>query len=318
VLKNSMKSTIIKWLFGEPVIRDYSSVSIASDIWEHVYLKVENDFIDVSTQQWLLSLDPVVMGIWSNKNAFNLPGTGIYKLYFTDRASSGNDVKKNAVAEVDLELFDKIGEHGGSLNLFRAKASCIYNISQLKISMLFYKFYKKPKLTFDHFKSLVATHSYPRRVRLISFRDGDYYNIFPMDLLGDLENENRFVFGLRHSNHSLPKIISTRKIVVSEFPAHCKNIVYQLGKHHTSQPLSMDSLPFASVKTEKFQFDVPEWVESYKEISILKTLNLGSHMLLWGEPVNEKRFKPPAAHLFHIPFLLHLRRKKFGDEYENA
>ena len=80
----------------------------------------------------------------------------------------------------------------------------------------------------------------------------------------------------------------------------------------------MDALPFKTIPTEQFRFFIPEWVERYKEINIIKTINLGSHMLLWGEPVHEKIFEPGAAHLFHIPFLLYLRSKHLGCSYPLA
>jgi len=80
----------------------------------------------------------------------------------------------------------------------------------------------------------------------------------------------------------------------------------------------MDALPFNTMQTEKFNFFIPEWVESYKEINVLRTINLGSHMLLWGEPVHEKVLKPASAHLFHIPFLLYLYQKRKKIEYPPA
>jgi len=313
-----MKSKLLKLIFGESVIRDYSSVSIAGDIREHVYLQNKDSLIDVSQNHWLLSLDPVVLGVWLQKDILLFSENASCKIYFSDKKSDIENIEKDKVAIIDVDFFDKIEESNGVLFLLRAKKSSICHISALKIFLLFFKFYKKPKLSFSQFKSLVAAHSYPRRVRVISFRDGDYYNIFPMDLLGDISQSKRFVFGLRHSNHALAKIIETKKIVVSEFSSSYKNIVYQLGKHHTSRPLSMDDLPFKTVPTDQFNFFIPEWVESYKEINIIKTINLGSHMLLWGEPVNEKTLKAASAHLFHIPFLLYLHQKRRGLDYTMA
>jgi len=315
-----MKSKLIKLIFGESVIRDYSSVSIAGDISEHVYLQNKESFIDISQNHWLLSLDPVVLGVWSQKEKYisAINTNSHHRIYFSDKKSGLENIEKDKVAIIDLEFFDKIEENNGVLFLLKAKKSGIYHIPAFKTFLLFFKFYKKPKLSFDQFKCLVASHSYPRRVRVISFREGDYYNIFPMDLLGDISQSGRFVFGLRHSNHALAKIIETKRIVVSEFSSSYKNIVYQLGKHHVSGPLSMDALPFKTLLTEKFNFFIPEWVESYKEINIVKTINLGSHMLLWGEPVHAKTLKPPSAHLFHIPFLLYMHQKARGYDYVMA
>lgn len=314
-----MKERLIKLFFGESVIRHYSSVAISGEIGEHVYLQTATSIIDVSENQWLLSLDPVVMGIWVKKTDISAPYQDTnFRVYFTGSKAELGEVEKKSVAIVNFEFFQMIEESGGNLILLTAKDSSIYHVDAFKTFLLFFKFYKKPNLSFNQFKSLVATHSYPRRVRVISFKDGNYYNIFPMDLLGDISQAGRFVFGLRHSNHSLLKIIETKKIVVSEFSSSYKNTVYQLGKHHLDGPISMDALPFKTISTEKFKFFIPEWVESYKEINIRRTINLGSHMLLWGEPVHEKILKPASAHLFHIPFLLYLYQKRKGLEYPPA
>ena len=315
-----MKNALIKLIFGESIIRDYSSVSIAGEIREHVYLQSKHTIIDISRNQFLLSLDPVVMGVWveKEKDILALNKNTVFKIFFDDDKVDDGNIKQHAVAIAELNLFDKIEESDGTLFLLRMKKSEISHIHFLKILLLYYKFYRKPGLSFSQFKSLVTAHSYPRRVRVISFRDGDYYNIFPMDLLGDISGSKRFVFGLRHSNHSLTKIIQAKKIVVSEFSSSYKSIVYQLGKHHTSQPLAMDSLPFKTRQTDHFNFYIPGWVESYKEINIVKNINLGSHMLLWGESVNEKKLMEDSPHLFHIPFLLYLHQKNAGYGYKQA
>ena len=75
--------------------------------------------------------------------------------------------------------------------------------------------------------------------------------------------------------------------MVSEVPFDYKEIIYQLGKHHR-KPLSETRVPFGMIQSEIFGFPLPEWVNSYKEIRIADHLNLGSHMLLWGEVLNEK------------------------------
>src|SRR6185436_18484528 len=96
--------------------------------------------------------------------------------------------------------------------------SKIYHVNFFKTFLLFFKYYKKPKYSFGKYKSLIAAYSYPRRVRIISFKQDDYFNIFPMDLLGEIPQSGKYIFGLRHTNVALAKIIHARKMVVSEVP----------------------------------------------------------------------------------------------------
>src|SRR5882724_5031028 len=319
-----MKKLIRKLFFGDAVIREYSPVAIGGEISERVYLEMPGRILDVSQDHWLLSLEPVVLGVWIEKkeDILALDARPPCTLYFNDRgmervhySAHEKNIRTHAVAIADMDHFDKIVEEDGVLFLLKMRKSKIRHLNFVKILLLFFGFYKKPRLSFEQFKSLVASHSYPRRVRVISFREGEAFNIFPMDLLGDIARHRRFVFGLRHSNHSLPRIMATKKIVVSEASSGSKGMIYQLGKHHQSGPVAMDSLPFQVIRTETFGFYVPEWVLSYKEIELTRTMNLGSHMLLWGRAVNEKKIAPPVPNLFHIPFMLWLHQKKRGHEY---
>jgi hypothetical protein len=117
---------------------------------------------------------------------------------------------------------------------------------------------------------------------------------------------------------ALAKIIETKKIVVSEASHIYKNTIYELGRHHSGAPPSIDALPFKTRRTESFGFFIPEWADNYKEIKILKTKNLGSHMLLWGEIINEKTLKQPSDNLYHIHFLLYYHHKLKRQEYRLA
>ena len=184
----------------------------------------------------------------------------------------------------------------------------------IKSLLLYYKYYKKPEQDYKKLKSYSAAYSYPRRVRLVSFREAEWFNIFPMDLVGDIPSSTRYVFGLRHSNVTLGRIMEAKKICVSEIPYEYKDIVYQLGKHHR-EPLSESVLPFEIVTSEIFGFPVPVWANRYKEIRIVSTMNLGSHMLLWGEEINEKYLSEPHGHLFHIHFLHYIHQRAIGLDY---
>ena len=164
----------------------------------------------------------------------------------------------------------------------------------------------------------MTAYSYPRKVRIISFKEGDYFNIFPMDLLAPIPGTNRFVFGLRHTNLTLSKIIETGKIVVSEVSYELKEDIYKLGKHHSSAPPSLESLPFATTPSKNLAFPVPGPASSYKEIRITKTIDQGSHMLMWGETLYEEKSSVPFPGFYHIHFLLFLHQERNKRHYKLA
>jgi hypothetical protein len=306
-----MKKFIRKYLVGDIPLSEYSTVTVRNEIIEKVYLEAGSIKRDISNTHWLLCLNPIVFGIWFRKDE-NIIASGkdsSSKMYFKDSESDGIDV-----AELEMTLFDKIEEEDGTLILLKLGNVRVNHVSRLKTWVLFQRYYKKPEHDFYKLKSYSAAYSYPRRVRLISFKEGDWFNIFPMDLVGDIPMSKRYVFGLRHTNVTLARIIETKKMVVSEIPYQFKDLIYQLGKHHR-QPLSETQLSFEIIQSDIYKFPVPKWAIGYKEIKIVKTLNLGSHMLLWGEEINVRNLGSQSGHLYHIHFLHYLHQKTKEQAY---
>ena len=304
-----MKKTLRNILFGNIPVTEYSTITVKGDIQERVCLQTGNERMDVSTTHWLLCLDPVVFGIWFQKKeqAVFFNSGKKYKMCFTGSGNAGEPV-----AVLDLVFFNKIEEPDGILLLLKLEAAAIHHLNLIRTRLLFYKYYKKPEQDFYRLKSYAAAYSYPRRVRVVSFKEGDAYNIFPMDLVGDIPQSNRYVLGLRHTNVTLARIIVTKKLAISEVPCQYKDTIYQLGKHHRGP---MSSPGFNLIPSKNFGFPIPEWANSYKELRINSTINLGSHMLLWAEEIGQKTLREPDGHLFHIHFLHYLGQYKKGLAY---
>jgi hypothetical protein len=308
-----MKRFIRKLIWGTDVIKEYSTIQIDTIIKEKVFLENGAQLLDVSKDQLLLCLEPIVFGIWlDNKDAkLHIDKKKDFRLRFTSSTSQANDI---LLAKAVFTYVTEIVEDEGIFLIIQLKRSKIYLLSSLKVLLLYYKYYRKPGLSFRKLKSLVCAYSYPRKVRIVSYTNPDYYNIFPMDLLGEV-GSNRFAFGLRHSNKSLSKIIDDKRIVASEVSSAYKQTIYQLGTHHGSSPPALMDLPFLTMQSEQWSFHIPEWVLGYKEIKIKKVINLGSHMLLWGIYDKEVQLKKSEPNLYHIHFLLDLNKIKTNSCY---
>ena len=310
-LSKKMKNLVSKILTGSTDMGEYVTLT-TNNIEEHVYLKLNDHMVDVSQTQWVLSLEPLVFGIWIKEKKIKIEINTKKKCLLVFRSSK---LARKNVAIAEVELAHKIDEDTGSLFLLELKHCRLYHFNRLKLHLLFTAYYKKKTLPLKKFRSFVTAYSYPRKVTIISFKSADHYNIFPMDLVGEIKTSKRMVFGLRHSNRTLSKIIETKKIIAIETPFTGKDIIYKLGNHHSATPPPPRELPFTVFESNKYQFYVPEWADSYKEIQILKTINLGSHMLLWGEVTNEVILKPANSSLYHIHYLHYLHQKKRGREY---
>ena len=306
-----MKKLLRKILFGDMTVSEYCTVTVDGDIREKVYFITGSTSLDISGIHWLLCLNPIVFGIWYKAGSEAIPPVknSSCEMQFTDGAPD-----PETVAVLKLVVRDIIISPDGTLLLTELKEARVHHIPFIKSWILYNRYYKKPEQDYKKLKSYSAAYSYPRRVRVVSYKEGDWFNIFPMDLVGDIPSSKRYVFGLRHSNVTLGRIMETKKLCVSEIPYEYKSVVYQLGKHHR-EPLSDTLLPFETIPSETFGFPIPAWANGYKEIRIVSTLNLGSHMLLWGEEVNEKYVHESHGHLFHIHFLHYLHQKRKGLDY---
>ena len=146
-------------------------------------------------------------------------------------------------------------------------------------------------------------YSYPRSIIIVSYKDADYCNIFPMDIHGYIQEEEMYLLGLRTTNVTLDKILAAKKVVVCDTNDVDINTVYDLGKHSSKSPAAPDHLPFKTTESELFRFPVPDFVGSYKEIEIITNKKMGYHMLMIGKVLNKKQVKDDPSSLYHIGFL---------------
>jgi hypothetical protein len=304
-----VKNIIKKILIGESKVTEYKTVT-TSVIKERVLLQLKHTEIDVSASHWVICLQPIIFAVWLNDR--EIKSTEDLQLIFS---LSGNKI---SAAIVELKYVEVIKLEGGNLYLLQANKTSIKHINSLVAHWLYRKNYKKPQWPYENYQSLIAAYSYPRKVHLVAYEEENYFNIFPMDLLGPIPQTDYFVFGLRHTNSALKKIIASGKVVVSEIPYQCKSIIYELGKHHSSAPPSISALPFPVLTTDHFNFHIPEWAENYREVSIIKTIDLGSHMFMIGKTLYQKELSQGATSLYHIHFLQFLYSKKAGINYQSV
>lgn len=297
-----MNNFFKKIIYKDIPITEYAAITV-TEMLETVVLRINDTTTDISKDHWALCLKPVIIGVWLNKAVSFSPDSS-YTLLVKE--------KQEKLAEVKLDFFAAIEEQDGVLLLLRFRQCKLYHTSFIGQLFLFNRHYRKPGFSFSTFRSYVAAFSYPRKVRLISFQDNDYYSIFPMDFVGNPGQKKRYVFGLRHTNQALPQIIQAKKLVVSEVPFTAREDIYKLGAYHSAPPPPKEQLPFKTVSTRDFGFPVPEWVNKYNEIRITRTLDIGSHMLLWGESVHEEVLSAGHRSFYHIHFLLQLFQQRKG------
>ena len=311
-----MKTFIRKWLLGDTVFSAYVNVTFPDHPQQKVWLRAGKEIIDISGAHWLLCIEPIVFGVWISNQSMQVADhvENFSMIYGGNTHPNGQSIE-NEEACINLQLLESIVEETGVLFLLKFCNADIYQLNTLKRYLLFFRYYRKDGLKYARFKEYVTSYSYPRKIRVVSFREGDYYNIFPMDLLGDIPGSKWYVFGLRHTNIALTKIIESGRLAVCEVSFQFKDTIYQLGKHHSSKMPAVTELSFETIQSKSFSFHIPAWVQDCKEVRIFKTVDMGSHMLLWGEVIDAVTFSPSSQPLYLVHLLHYLEAKKRGIEY---
>jgi flavin reductase (DIM6/NTAB) family NADH-FMN oxidoreductase RutF len=264
------------------------------EIKEKVYIKGRDNKIDISERQCMTCLDPFCMAIWLRQEELNL----INPASITIEVVRNNNTR----AGLDLLLIAKTPEEDMVLLLYRVDEVKCFQANP------FYRFItlawplKNNTSTYRERKFIAALYTYPRKVIVVSYKEEGYCNIFPMDIQGYVAESGLYLLGLRNSNITLDKILANKKLVISDTGSADIKTVYSLGRHLSAAPPKPDELPFDTSNSELFGFPVPDFSTAYKEVEIIRDVNMGYHRLLVAKIVNEVKLKQDDASLYHVHY----------------
>ncbi len=264
-------------------------------IEEKVFLKKDKQLIDISKHHSMICLEPFCVAVWLPADEADLIEPSTASLQFM-KGSKLN-------ASIKVSIIEKMDTPNGVLLLYKVGKVKNYHLTALHRLVLFAYFLRSKKNTYHHRKVISALYSYPRSIIIVSYKDEDYYNIFPMDIKGYIEEEGLYILGLRTTNITLNKILEARKVVVCDTDAVDISTVYDLGKHSSAAPTPKENLPFGTTESQLFGFLVPDFTGYYKEIEIIEHKKMGYHMLMVGKVVNARQLKPETSSLYHVGFL---------------
>ncbi|HLK30538.1 MAG TPA: hypothetical protein VKT28_18295 [Puia sp.] len=261
------------------------------EIKEKVFLKNSSQKTDVSRRHSIVCQTPFCIAVRLEVKSSDIDSSVLII-----------EVDKNPVALLNLKLLHTLKESNESILIFQITTAECFQQGFLQKYFLLKHIFKNKKHPYLESKIYAAIYSYPRKVIIVSFKDGDYYNIFPMDFQGYYPEENIYLLGLRTTNITLSKIINAKQVAISNIDTTDVKTVYDLGAHHGTSPPKIKDLPFKIFESEALKFPIPEFASEYKEVEIIKHYNLGSHTMLVGKVVNSKKIKNHLASFYHVHF----------------
>ncbi|HEY2580714.1 MAG TPA: hypothetical protein VGI43_02855 [Mucilaginibacter sp.] len=291
-----MNALIKKLFFKDTKIKTFFITRLAADeVEEKVFLTKDKHLIEISRHHGMICLDPFCVAVWLTDEESNLFDLTQASIHF----KKGNKLN----AAITVSFIEKIPTAHGELVLYKVEKVVNHQLNPLHRLVLFTYLLRSKASTYYSRRVISALYSYPRSIIIVSYKDDEYCNIFPMDIHAYVEEENLYILGLRTTNITLNKILDARKVVVCDTDAVDIDTVYSLGKHSSNSPTPKEQLPFTTAESEVFNFPVPDFTGSYKEIEIIHHRKMGYHMLMVGRVVNAKKIKQSSSSLYHVGFL---------------
>lgn len=266
-----------------------------NEIKEKVFLLAGSQQINITKRHCMICLDPFCVAIWLLPEQVSSFDPINVSILFKK--------EKSKRSLLSLSLTEKIEEKTTVLLIYRVKQANSYQLNPFYRFLTLFVFLRNKTTTYRQRKFIAALYAYPRKIISVSYKEDNYYNIFPMDIQGHIPESDLYILGLRTTNLTLTKILATKKIVIADTHKADIKTIYSLGRHLSSSPPQIESLPFSTSNSELFNFPVPDYSSSYKEVEIIQNKKLGYHMLLLGRIINSKQTEPDPSLLYHVHIL---------------
>jgi flavin reductase (DIM6/NTAB) family NADH-FMN oxidoreductase RutF len=211
------------------------------------------------------------------------------------------DGQKRVLGEINLDpkSATAIPASGIELILFEARSARNYCLPKIHIFAHYlrhrYLLWRKVdiagiKMTFLERRAVMVMFIRPHPVVLLSLSGEAGGNIFPMNIMGDLDN-GYFAFALKDSRLAAHLVERAGRVALSSVPLSQTALAYQLGANHRKNAIDWDKLPFATKKSAAFKIPVPVFTQRVREMEIETVRKLGSHTFFVARIVHDESFE---------------------------
>jgi len=189
---------------------------------------------------------------------------------------------------------------GPTLYFFQVSSARNYCLPLVHLWMFYlqlsYRSWRTPlpsntiKLSFLGMRAMDILFSCPRPIGLASAEYGTRGNMFPMNVMGELD-AGYLGFGLKDIKSPSHFVARTRRIALSTIPIQHGDLGYKLGPNHSKKNgIEWSDLPFATKPSSRFGIPVPAFAIRVREIEVEVMQKLGTHNFFVGRVVRDERF----------------------------
>ncbi len=210
------------------------------------------------------------------------------------------DGQKRVLGEISLNLKSAtaVPAFGTELILFEARSAKNYCLPKIHILAHYlrhrYLLWRRVdiagiKMTFLERRAVMVMFIRPHPVVLLSLCGEAGGNIFPMNIMGDLDN-GYFAFALKDSRMAAHLVERAGRVALSSVPLSQTSLAYQLGANHRKHVIDWDKLPFATRMSATFHIPVPVFAQRVREMEIETVRKIGSHTFFVARVIRDESF----------------------------
>jgi flavin reductase (DIM6/NTAB) family NADH-FMN oxidoreductase RutF len=306
-IAKSCRKVIRKIVFGDAVLPQAFTIGLVDPQTEiTVWLHGMGAPIDITRHHSMACADPFTVCIaFSDGYKPSVTGHGRLLLKFREKSA-----KKRVLGEIvlDCKKATVLVEGSREFILFEARSSTNYCLSRLRICAyyLFYRYslWRKIDVAGIQMSSLerravMVMFIRPHPVVLVSLGGKTDGNIFPMNIMGELDGEH-FAFALKNSRLAARLVTRAGFVALSDVPLSHTSLAYRLGANHGRQSIDWSQLPFATRTSEKLNIPVPMFSCRTRELEIKTIRNLGSHTFFIARIIHtEQSAGSVGLHIVH-------------------
>jgi flavin reductase (DIM6/NTAB) family NADH-FMN oxidoreductase RutF len=319
------RTAIQRLVFGNTLIPQAFTIGLVDPQTEiTVWLHGMGKPIDVTNRHSMACADPFAVCVAFDED--KTPTTAQLErlsLKFCER-----DGRMRMLGQIDLEGKSAVvtPAAGSHLVLFRAKHSANYCLPKIRIWAHYllhrYSLWKKfdsegKKMSFLERRAVMVMFIRPHPVVLVSLENEFGGNIFPMNIMGNLDN-GYFAFALKNSRLAARLVERSKRVALSDVPVAQTPLAYRLGVNHGKASADWDQLPFTTRLSDKFALRVPGFAQRVREVEIQSAQYLGSHTFFVARIVNEQKSLATAGLCIIHGFYQAWRLRDYPAELRNS
>lgn len=319
-----VKQELKNVLFGGTTTSQWSAVAVEDPAAEvTVTLRCGRREWDVGENCVVISLRPFAAGVGCSSEELDALSSSQCQLLLHERSPA-----RRLLAEIELTHTGQVALDGEFLAMFAAQGChmyCIAPAQQWMRSLLgSYREWQGRKTAAAYNfavqgldrDSLFAFYVRPRPVVLVSVAHGDASNLFPMDLVGRI-NQRYFTLALRSTSPAVELMRESRRVAIGAVPARFVGVAYELGKHHRLRSIDWAALPFSLLRSPRYGLALPSFSLRIQELDVEAVQECGSHTLFVTRPA-EERVLARGPQLCHVPGVYQAYRERQGSPLRPA